>query len=234
MQNPFENISYPEDPNQLFSWAREFVSQLRLVAITAEAPVGTIMPFAGSVIPDGWLACEGQVLSAETFPALWRNLGTRWNEVGDAAGTFRLPDGRGRTFMGSEELYGGEASTVLTQAKLPNVNLTVTDPGHTHAFSGAPHTHSISDPGHTHAASGSPAMAGGNAGVAAGDTMVGTTIGGALTLGQSATGVAVQNATAGGANASAPTGISVALGGSDEALELVPPFFGGTWIIKVD
>lgn len=234
-QSPFENLVYPEDPTAeaLLNWGRDLIAQMRLINIEADVPVGTLMPFAGSVIPGGWLACEGQVLSSETFPALWRRLGTRWNEEGDAAGTFRLPNAVGRTFMHSDELYGGTSELAITQANLPTIDLTVTDPGHTHTFAGANHTHTVNENSHTHALSGSPAMAGGNVGVASGDTMVGTTIGGALTAAQTKTNVSLNQAQAGGTNATAETGITVSLGGEEEPLELVPAFFGGKWIIKV-
>ena len=52
------------------------------VAIDEIQPVGTIMPFAGSVIPDSWLACDGNSYAVGTYPNLYAKL---QNSSGDRA-----------------------------------------------------------------------------------------------------------------------------------------------------
>jgi microcystin-dependent protein len=44
------------------------------VAIDEIQPVGTIMPFAGSTIPDSWLACDGNSYAIGTYPNLYAKL----------------------------------------------------------------------------------------------------------------------------------------------------------------
>lgn len=44
------------------------------VAIDEIQPVGTIMPFAGSTIPDSWLACDGASYAIATYPNLYAKL----------------------------------------------------------------------------------------------------------------------------------------------------------------
>ena len=44
------------------------------VAIDEIQPVGTIMPFAGSVIPDSWLECNGNSYAVGTYPQLYAKL----------------------------------------------------------------------------------------------------------------------------------------------------------------
>jgi len=44
------------------------------VAIDEIQPVGTIMPFAGSTIPDSWLACDGNSYAVGTYPNLYAKL----------------------------------------------------------------------------------------------------------------------------------------------------------------
>ena len=44
------------------------------VAIDEIQPVGTIMPFAGSAIPDSWLACDGASYAVSAYPNLYAKL----------------------------------------------------------------------------------------------------------------------------------------------------------------
>ena len=60
--------------------------------------IGQIMPWAGKDIPDGWMVCEGQILSINTNSALFSLLGTTYG--GDGRTSFALPDLRGRFPIG--------------------------------------------------------------------------------------------------------------------------------------
>ena len=44
------------------------------VAIDEIQPVGTIMPFAGSAIPDSWLACDGASYAVSAYPNLYAKM----------------------------------------------------------------------------------------------------------------------------------------------------------------
>lgn len=59
----------------------------------ADAPIGTISPFGGSVIPSGYLLCNGQAVSRTTYAELFAVIGTAFGK-GDENTTFNLPDMR--------------------------------------------------------------------------------------------------------------------------------------------
>lgn len=94
-------------------------------------PVGTILAFAGTTAPSGWLLCEGQVLLRADYPALFTVLGTLYNIGGEGITTFRLPDLRGRTALGvdggagrvtgatANGVTGGQQSFTLAPSNMP-------------------------------------------------------------------------------------------------------------------
>ncbi|BDW88208.1 phage tail protein [Thalassospira tepidiphila] len=63
-------------------------------------PVATILPFAGSVAPEGFMICDGAELLAAEYADLFTAIGTVYG-VGQAAGSFKLPDLRGRAPIGA-------------------------------------------------------------------------------------------------------------------------------------
>jgi microcystin-dependent protein len=56
--------------------------------------IGEVRCFSFGKIPQGWLACNGQILQIQQYSALYSLLGTHYG--GDGAKTFGLPDLRGR------------------------------------------------------------------------------------------------------------------------------------------
>lgn len=56
--------------------------------------LGEIVLFAGNYAPRGWAFCDGQLLSINSYSALFSILGTTYG--GDGRTTFALPDLRGR------------------------------------------------------------------------------------------------------------------------------------------
>lgn len=75
-------------------------------------PTGTVVPFAGSAAPTGWLLCFGQTVSRTTYPDLFATIGTNYGS-GDGSTTFTLPDMRGRVLAGKDDM-GGTAASRLT------------------------------------------------------------------------------------------------------------------------
>lgn len=68
---------------------------------TDSIPPGVIAPYAGTSAPAGWLLCDGSSVSTSTYSALEAVIGTTYGNSG-GAGTFDLPDLRGRTVFGKE------------------------------------------------------------------------------------------------------------------------------------
>lgn len=72
---------------------------------------GTVLPFAGTAAPTGWLLCYGQSLLRADYPNLFTAIGTTY---GAADGThFNVPDLRGRSPIGKDDM-GGSAAGILT------------------------------------------------------------------------------------------------------------------------
>ena len=57
----------------------------------AGCPTGSLMPFAGTVAPDGWLLCDGSAVSRSTYGDLFALVGEAYG-AGDGSSTFNLPD----------------------------------------------------------------------------------------------------------------------------------------------
>lgn len=71
-------------------------------------PAGTVIPYAGTIIPAGWLACEGQEVSRITYAALFEAIGTSYG-AGDGSTTFRIPDYREAALVGIGQRASGVA-----------------------------------------------------------------------------------------------------------------------------
>jgi len=106
-------------------------------------PAGIIAPFAGTSVPSGWLACEGQAVSQTTYAALFAAIGTTWDIGGEGAGNFRLPDLRGMFLRGAGTNATGSSSGAVGQPVSDyaadtylNHSHAITDPGHTHTYQG--------------------------------------------------------------------------------------------------
>lgn len=75
-------------------------------------PAGSMMPFAGATVPTGWLLSYGQAVNRTTYANLFSAIGTTWG-IGDGSTTFNLPDMRGRTPFGKDNM-GGTSANRLT------------------------------------------------------------------------------------------------------------------------
>jgi microcystin-dependent protein len=84
----------------------------------AYLPAGCIVPYAGSAAPTGWLLCYGQAVSRTTYATLFTAISTTYG-VGDGSTTFNLPDMRGRTVAGKDDM-GGSAASRLTNSGTGN------------------------------------------------------------------------------------------------------------------
>ena len=153
-------------------------SKLAASAISTIMPTASIMPYAGSSAPTGYLLCDGAAISRSTYATLYALLGGAASPYGqgDGSTTFNIPDLRGRVIAGhGGTLLSGSADAI----------------GATNAHSTKTHTLSIAEmPAHTHGlstATGNNNQTGvaGNApkGTDLGSPTVGTYSGGAISTG---------------------------------------------------
>ncbi len=90
------------------------------------SPVGSVIAFAGSTAPDGWLICDGSLVSPATYPDLHDVIG---NTYGSSGGNFRVPDLGTRVPVGKYSqgslftdigVTGGESWHTLTVEEMPS------------------------------------------------------------------------------------------------------------------
>jgi len=129
-------------------------------------PSGSVIPFAGSTAPSGWIICDGSAISRTTFATLFALIGTTYG-AGNGSTTFNIPDLRGRLVAGfdsanatgrlTSSATGGVSASALGNAGGEQAHsLSSTElASHNHSVSGntggesVSHTHSVSVPGTT-------------------------------------------------------------------------------------
>jgi len=74
----------------------------------AVMPAGTIVPYGGETIPDGWLLCDGREVSRSEYANLYNAIKTIWGH-GNNSTTFNLPDMRGVFLRGVSGDSGKDA-----------------------------------------------------------------------------------------------------------------------------
>jgi microcystin-dependent protein len=92
----------------------------------AFVPIGSIFPFAGTVIPLGYLLCDGALVSRVEYPFLYQAIGSVY---GASAGGeyFRLPDMRGRFPLGNANMANPLANLLVNKTvTLPNLSSSTT------------------------------------------------------------------------------------------------------------
>ena len=119
------------------------------VTITGGSLTGVVVPFAGSTAPTGSLLCFGQAVNRTTYAALFAIIATAYG-VGDGSTTFNVPDLRGRSIAGVDNM-GGTAAGRITAAGSGITGTTLGASGgtqtHTLITAEMPsHTHALSDP----------------------------------------------------------------------------------------
>jgi microcystin-dependent protein len=78
-------------------------------------PSGSIVHFAGSSAPTGYLLAYGQAVSRATYAALFTAISTTYGS-GDGSTTFNLPDCRGRVIAGDDDMGGSSANRLTNQS----------------------------------------------------------------------------------------------------------------------
>lgn len=86
------------------------VTPAKLASGLNALPTGSILPFAGSNVPTGFLVCDGTSYLRATYSTLFSVIGTAW---GSLDGThFNVPDFRGQFMRGNTAGMGGSISAV--------------------------------------------------------------------------------------------------------------------------
>lgn len=88
----------------------------------ATIPVGTILPFAGSVVPDGYLLCDGSEQIISDYTQLYNTIGHIYKPQNQLLGelTFGLPDLRGRFPLGMDSM--NNSTTVPSKTDGSNIS----------------------------------------------------------------------------------------------------------------
>jgi microcystin-dependent protein len=128
-------------------------------------PTGTIVAFAGSTAPSGWLICDGTLISQTTYANLFAVIGGTYNGLGiPPLLQFRLPDLRRRVPLGkgASDNLGDDDGLAASSRQLNHAH-SVTVKGHHHAMTGAG-SNLLVDISHTHAATSVTGSIGGSDG----------------------------------------------------------------------
>lgn len=114
-------------------------------------PIGTLQPYLGLKAPNGYLICDGSLISKTVYPDLYVICGSLFGTETETH--FYLPDLRGKTIAG----YNADNATLNTIGKLLGaISHTHTSAAHTHTIAGHTHTtgnHTLTVeemPSHTH------------------------------------------------------------------------------------
>lgn len=102
--------------------------------INAMTPAGEVSAFARTTAPDGWMVCDGAIVSRTTYARLFAAIGTTFG-AGNGTTTFRLPDLRGEFIRGADGGRGVDAGRgfgTFQDSENKAHNHPVSDPGHDH------------------------------------------------------------------------------------------------------
>jgi microcystin-dependent protein len=133
--------------------------------IPGGVPTGTIVSFASTTTPSGWILCDGGLYGRTSGdpspqPNLFSVIGTTYG-IGDGLTTFAVPDLRGMFVRGFDNGSGIDPLRAFGSQQAFNVQqhnhggITGSESSHTHLFSG---TTGVDSPDHTHNSNGTPGL----------------------------------------------------------------------------
>ena len=129
-------------------------------SIDVAPPTGSIIIYAGTTDPVGWIICNGREVSRIDYVKLFNVISTSYGG-GNGSTTFNLPDLRSKVIRGREanltnsinNNINGNDSVTLTINNMPSHTHGLSNHTHTiesHSHSIADHSHSIADHTHTY------------------------------------------------------------------------------------
>jgi microcystin-dependent protein len=85
-------------------------------------PSGTVVMFAGSTAPGGWLLCDGAVVEKADYSSLFDQIGTTYNTGTEGPSQFRLPNTQGIFVRGAgtQTISGQSYSGTLGNKQVDN------------------------------------------------------------------------------------------------------------------
>lgn len=122
MPNPCEGSSLeavgepPKCGIGLWAWLQSFyyavcAALAEAGEVTGTVPIGMGAPYFGGTVPTGWLLCDGAEVSRTAYADLFTAIGVTYG-AGNGTTTFNLPDSRGRTLIGKDNMGGTSANRV--------------------------------------------------------------------------------------------------------------------------
>ena len=104
------------------------ISKTTFLANVATVPIGSLMPFAGSTLPSGYLLCDGAEVQISQYPELFAVIGNTYKGPAALLGlaTFRLPDLRGRSTLGADNMNNGIAVPLAPSGATSGTTITAT------------------------------------------------------------------------------------------------------------
>lgn len=94
-------------------------AKLDSAAVSVLMPTASLMPYAGSAAPTGYLLCDGAAISRTTYSDLFGIVGTTYG-IGDGSTTFNIPDLRGRVIAGLDDMGGTSANRLTNPSSTIN------------------------------------------------------------------------------------------------------------------
>lgn len=114
----------------------------------ADAYTGEVRAFCGDILPAGWLACDGAIISMSDYEDLFSVIGTTYG--GNGTDTFAVPDLRDASAMSSGTGPGLSTRPLGERVGAPAKTLGADDlPSHSHTIYALNETAETTTPGQT-------------------------------------------------------------------------------------